>query len=131
MDRGGAPKWALDKPERIDNAADGPRPFISEKKILEWIRDDLRRTTKLDRPFKRYFTLAHLHNNPKVSHEDLRYYRAALSKICNSLSWTPEIYVPQALDKYGAVFKIDLRQYGWEKAAANVSHTVRLTNSHS
>ena len=51
-----------------------------------------------DRPYFRYFSLAHMHNNPDVKEADLRLYRAALSKVINSLSWKNGIVIPEALE---------------------------------
>jgi len=65
--------------------------------------------------FQRYFTLSHLHNNPGVSAEDMRWQRAALSKAVNSLSWKPSIVIPKALDKEETVFAVDLRDLDWDR----------------
>src|SRR5262249_1264012 len=62
------------------------------------------------------FSLAHIHNNPGVSDEDLRYHRAAMSKVLNSLSWKPRIVVPEAIDKAATVFAVDVRALDWDRA---------------
>jgi serine/threonine-protein kinase len=89
---------------------------LSEESTLAVVRDHLRNLpAQRDQPFQRYFTLTHLHNNPSVSDQDLRWHRAALAKAVNSLSWKPAIVVPRALDKDETVFAVDLRDLDWER----------------
>ncbi|HEY1377266.1 MAG TPA: hypothetical protein VGF55_10755, partial [Gemmataceae bacterium] len=97
-------------------ARPGGRPFVSEKDALVAVRDHLRGLTDAaDQPFQRYFTLTHLHNNPAVSDDDLRWQRAALAKAVNSLSWKPRIVVPRPLDKAETVFVVDVRELDWDR----------------
>jgi serine/threonine-protein kinase len=95
--------------------ASARRAFLSEKDALVAVRDHLRGLPTEDQPFQRYFALAHLHNNPAVSDEDLRWQRAALAKVINSLSWKPRVVVPKAVDKGEAVFAVDLRDLDWDR----------------
>jgi serine/threonine-protein kinase len=85
--------------------------------MLEAIRDDLRRAPANDRTYLRYYTLTHLHNQPRtrISDADLRLYRAAFSKAINSLSWKRAIVIPRAVDKEQTIFCIDLRDLDWDK----------------
>jgi serine/threonine-protein kinase len=92
------------------------RPFIALKKVLKTVRDHLAKDENLDRrPYLRYFSLAHVHNDPAVSNEDLRYHRAALAKVVNSLSWAPRVAVPEAVDPAGTVFAVDVRDLTWDR----------------
>jgi tetratricopeptide (TPR) repeat protein len=63
-------------------------------------------------PFARYFTIAHMYNLG-LSEDELETYRHGLSKLVNSLSWAPDIAVPQAIDRARTIFRIDLRRYRW------------------
>ncbi len=91
------------------------RDYIPLKTILTLIRDDLAKPANRDaRVYLRYFSLVNIHNEARVSEEELRYHRAALSKVLNSLSWKSSIVVPRALDKQETVFAIDLRDLDWE-----------------
>ena len=90
------------------------RPFISEEQLLAAINADLREVSRADRRHQRYFSLVHLHNNNNINDADLRLYRAALSKVVNSLSRQPDIIVPVAIDETQSVFRIDLRDVGWD-----------------
>jgi Planctomycete cytochrome C len=91
------------------------REFVSQKAVLTAIRDHLRAADKDEAPYLRFFTLTHLYNNPNVPNTDLPLYRAALSKAINSLSWKPDIVVPQAIDKEQTVFVVDVRDLDWDR----------------
>jgi serine/threonine-protein kinase len=94
---------------------DDGRPHVGVKEVLTAIRDDLRQADAEDRPYLRYFTLNHLHNNPKVPDADLVVYRAALSKAVNHLSWKPDVVVPRAVDKDQTVLAVDVRKLDWDR----------------
>ncbi len=92
-----------------------PRPFRSELKTLISLREDLQDLKIKDRPFHRYFSLTALHNNSsQVSDFDLRYYRAALAKALNSLTWEPQLVAPRPIDNEATLLAIDLRDLGWD-----------------
>ena len=108
--------------EWIESGAARPRaavrPQVTELDVMLAIRNDLqdpKSSLDSDRRFKKYFSIAHLHNNATISDEDLKVYRAALSKAVNSMSSEPAIRVPRAVDQHETVFVIDLRHYGWEQ----------------
>lgn len=92
------------------------RKYQGNIELVEKIHNHLLETDTEDRPYSRYFSLGHLsNNNQHVSDLELRLYRAALSKVLNSLSYEPLIVVPQAIDDEQTVFHIDIRDYGWTK----------------
>jgi len=98
------------KPEREK------RPFKREEGIQADILNDLRGAKTSDRTFQRYFTITHLYNNNEnVSAFDLRLYRAAFAKAVNHLSWESRIVVPTAIDREQTIFRLDLRDLGWDK----------------
>jgi serine/threonine-protein kinase len=93
-----------------------PRPFRSERDVLAAIGEHLNRADTSTRPFLRYFTLTNLYNNhQQVSDDEMRLYRAALSKLVNSLSWQNAIVLPTAIDAEQTIFAVDLRDLGWDK----------------
>ena len=93
------------------------REFVEWKTVLQAIRDDLQQAAPETRPHLRYFTLTHLYNNVEgVTELEMRLYRAALSKALNSVSWEPDLVIPQALDAEQTVFRVDLRHLGWDDA---------------
>jgi tetratricopeptide (TPR) repeat protein len=93
-----------------DSAA--KRHFLSDADVLRQIDDDLQTLEERQQRVSRYFTIAHLYNLG-LSEDELETYRQALSKLVNSLSWTSDIAVPQAIDPARTIFRIDLRRYRW------------------
>lgn len=103
------------------------RRFISEADILRAISDHNRREDISDRPFYRYFSFAHLHNNQTVTQDQLRVFKAALSKAINAMSRERSIVVPEVVDPkdetcyvdrrngHETIFAIDLRDVGWDE----------------
>lgn len=91
------------------------RPFVSLADNLEAMRQHLRRNDRAARPYQRYFTFTHLHNNPKIGDRDLRLYQAALSKLLNSLSWKRAVVLPQPVDAAQTVFAVDIRKLDWDR----------------
>jgi mono/diheme cytochrome c family protein len=89
------------------------RVFIGERTLLATIAADLQTIPAGQRRDVRYFSLQHLWNNPSVSEEQLRFTRAAVSKLINSLSSEANIVVPAVVDADGLVLRINLRDYGW------------------
>ena len=102
----GAPNWQREIAKPVDT-----------KQILTAMRDYVFKAKADDRKYLRFFTLDHLYNNKaKVSELDLRLYRAALSKVLNSLSYEPDIVVPQAVPGTNdTVYVIDISKIGWHK----------------
>ncbi|MCA9075916.1 MAG: hypothetical protein KDA93_12835 [Planctomycetaceae bacterium] len=105
----------------IDSGAEAPsetvlrREFVSITDNYAAVAADLRKYPEEDYDRLRYFTITHLHNNATVSDQDLQIYKAALSKLINSLSWEPDIYLPVEVDPHGTVLRIDLVSIGWDK----------------
>ena len=64
--------------------------------------------------YQRFFTLTHLHNNPKVTDSQMRLYRAGLAKLLNSLSWRKAIVYPTPVDAQGTILALDLRDLDWD-----------------
>jgi serine/threonine-protein kinase len=100
-------------PAVSDPTADRPRVTMAD--VMAAVAADLRTFPSDDRPRLRYFSIAHLHNNPTVSDADLRVYRAALSKLVNSLSWQPTLLIPQPVDAHATVLRVDLVRLGWDR----------------
>src|SRR5262249_51549237 len=77
--------------------APAARPYVSRQAQVDAIVKHLRATPEKDRPYQRYFSFAHLHNNHTIYEQDLQTYRAGFIKLINSLSWQPALVVPQVL----------------------------------
>jgi serine/threonine-protein kinase len=91
------------------------RAFRSTKDNYIAILQHLRKLPFQDRPFQRYFTLTHLHNNKAPSDADLRLVRAALSKFINHISWKNAIVVPEPIEPDGIVLAVDIRRLDWDR----------------
>jgi serine/threonine protein kinase len=91
------------------------RPFQTEQSILTAIVQHLRKVPIADRQYQRFFTLTHLYNNKIVRDDELRLYRAALSKTANSVSWKHSIAVPRPIDDAQTILCVDLRDLGWDE----------------
>ncbi len=92
--------------------------YISIDTMLSLMRNDISDTTEIspdEREFIRYFTLTHLYNSG-ICGEDLEVYRYALFKLINSLSTGNKVVLPEAIDERATIFRIDLRDYGWDAA---------------
>ena len=101
----GAPDWAT--------TFTTDSRFISPDEVLDTIEEHLTSLEPFDRAFARYFTLTHLYN-AGATPEILAEYRAALSKLINSLSWGRTITNPLPVDPQATIFYIDLRHYEWD-----------------
>lgn len=88
-------------------------PFISLDEMIISMNADIAATPIEDRRFVRYLTLTHLYNSGLCS-SALDTYRAAISKLINSLSREPLIVQPDVLGADGTILRIDLRDYGWD-----------------
>lgn len=92
------------------------RNYVQWQNILQAMYDDLRVAEPEYRPYYRYFTLTHLYNNVEgVTELEMRLYRAALAKALNSVSWEPDLCMPHALDPDQTLFRVDIRQLGWDE----------------
>lgn len=109
------------------------RKFMTEKKVLELIRDDLNEIEKSDPgklPRIRYFTTTHLYNAilineesrglkkeeiEKVLQNKLDKYHRGLSMLLNSLSWAANIKQPLPVkNSQNTIFRIELDWYMWD-----------------
>lgn len=104
----GAPNWMITEVNRL---------FITQKTLLDTIRDHIDTLSVSDQPFARYFSMTHLYN-AGVPENILTEYKLALSKLVNSLSWGSTIFNPQPIDTTETIFYIDLRYYEWENSNA-------------
>jgi hypothetical protein len=107
-------QWILcDAPEP---AGSEERAFIANGTVHEILRDDVESLSEQERPFARYISLVHLYN-AGISEDELETYRVGLSKLLNSLSWSPYITNPEPVDGQALLYRVDLRDYRWEASA--------------
>jgi hypothetical protein len=96
------------------------RPRVGNGEIIQSIQNFLiSKVAPEKQQFRVFFSLAHLHNNPRIFDRELRLYRAALSKAINSLSRHNRVVVPDEVDAHGTVYSVDIQQLGWMKNATD------------
>lgn len=96
------------------------RPFVGLDDTLELVRQDFYDPSQVevgDRAYVRYFSLVHLYNAGECD-DAIEVHRRALSKLANSLSVADDIAAPRAIDAQRLLFRVDLRDYGWDGAIA-------------
>jgi hypothetical protein len=89
--------------------------FISSDDLYQEIAFDLASSDADDQPFIRYISLAN-DANARGCGEVLNLQRAALSKLVNSVSTDPRVSQPIAIDSDQTLYRIDIRDYGWDQA---------------
>ncbi|MGB7343135.1 MAG: c-type cytochrome domain-containing protein [Pirellulaceae bacterium] len=93
------------------------RKTVDEMSIVRLIRNDLQNKKRTDRRHFRYFSMHHSANNSRFDNSDLRMFRAALSKLLNSLARTSLLTLPEVIEgeplTNDMVYRIDLRDFGW------------------
>jgi hypothetical protein len=104
-------KWIIDGAQFPKEVVRTP---VDDRTALTAVRDHLKSLSAADRPYQRYLSLNDLHNNKTIAAQTLRVHRAAASKLVNSLSWQPEIVVPEKIKgTEDTILNIDLRKLGW------------------
>jgi serine/threonine-protein kinase len=107
-------KWIEKGAPRFENNPGDKRRYIPLDEIFIAIRADLVQVPHAARKRIRYYSIHHLHNNPELTNADLAVFRAALSKLINSLSWNRKLHVPTTVNNTeGTILKIDLQEIGW------------------
>ncbi len=97
----------------LTNRQQAERPFISDDQISQYIQTD-QASLGADGEDARYLSLAHLYNAGD-SEEQIEMYRQGLTKLLNSLTWSPEPIIPVAIDPERTVYRIRLSELGWRK----------------
>ena len=89
-----------------------PLPFLSSDEVLATLVEDLQGAESPTTT--RYVSLTYA-SNAGACGAELERHRSALFKAVNSVSTRPAIAVPAAIDPMGLLYRIDLRDYGWER----------------
>lgn len=92
-----------------------PRPFVSARDVYTAIAEHLRKTPAANRRFQRFFTLEHLHNNPRVADAEVERCRSALTALVRRLRPAFASGEARPLDAARTVYALDLRTLGWER----------------
>ncbi len=104
----GAPDW--------DNLPGPQTAFLSIDARLDLMLGDLRSfATQTERQRIRYIDLSHL-SNAGFSTQQINEYREGVSLLVNSLSFGSAVVPPPSIDSNKLIYRVDLRQYGWNAA---------------
>jgi hypothetical protein len=75
---------------------------------------DIVTRSEAERPFVRYLGLVHL-QNAGACPDELERGRTALREAVNMISLAPAIHAPQPVGGSAALYRIDLRDYAWDR----------------
>jgi mono/diheme cytochrome c family protein len=89
--------------------------FVSFDDVYSEIQRDLFQQEADERIFIRYLGITNRYN-AGVCSQDLESERWSLSKLVNSLSTEAQISPPVAIDRNNLIYRIDIRDYGWNRA---------------
>jgi mono/diheme cytochrome c family protein len=88
--------------------------FISYDDVYVQMQSDILHQKAEDREFIRYIGVTNRYN-AGVCTQDLETERHSLSKLVNSLSIENSIRTPVGIDENDLIFRIDIRDYGWNR----------------
>lgn len=88
--------------------------FVSFDQVYASLADDLLAQDAGDRPFIRYFGIVNAYNAGACG-AALEREQFALFKTINSVSTEPQVVRPQAIDSREILFRVDIRDYGWDR----------------
>ncbi len=86
----------------------------SRDRLLQAAATDLLDTPDADQTFVRYFFLT-AGETDSLCRAELDQLRAALSALVNGMSTRVAIRAPQAIESQALVYRIDIRDYGWDR----------------
>jgi hypothetical protein len=92
-----------------------PLPFLSVDEAYAAMRADVEARPEAERPFLRYSGVSYA-SNAGVCGAALDEQRHALFKLVNSVSTASEVHVPAPIDPEQRLYRIDIRDYGWDRA---------------
>ncbi len=100
---------------RVDTAALASRKQITYVDMLARMDADLKKVDAQTQIFTRYLCLTTQYNGG-APEEKMEVYRFAMAKAVNSLSFSPKIIAPVAIDTEKTIFRIDIRDYKWRRS---------------
>ncbi len=112
-------KTWIDCGARLDEMGSSPRAEISMASRIALMQADVEQRNFEARQNTRYLVLTHLFN-AGLDEATLDSYREGLSFALNSLSSNPEIVRPEPIDADRTVYRIDLRDYGWNRSTWSI-----------
>ena len=92
-------------------------PFMSQDDQIALMASDIQKLDSTDQPFTRYLTITYSSNAGGCEGErkELERQRFALFKSINSVSTNPVIGNPTPIDEGNTIYRIDIRDYNWDR----------------
>lgn len=97
------------------------RRFLDDDTINKAILNDLINLSEFERKETRYITHTHLYNaapitaTPKQLAASMNYFRLAIAKLINSVSYAPALHTPEVVDgTNGTVLRINIGDLKWD-----------------
>ena len=92
-------------------------PFQSSDDQIIAMSNDIQRIDSQDQPFTRYLTITYASNGGGCEgpRKDLERQRFAMFKAINSVSTDTKVGVPQPIDDAQTIYRIDIRDYNWDR----------------
>jgi cytochrome c5 len=91
-----------------------PLPFVSSDEQIAAMAQDVAGLREEDKPFTRYMTITYASNAGQCG-LNLQRQRYALFKAINSVSTETKVVKPTAIDENELIFRIDIRDYNWDR----------------
>jgi mono/diheme cytochrome c family protein len=88
---------------------------VSFDQLYDKVSEDLRAQEDRDQPFIRYISLANRVTAGVCTNTTLDIERQGLTKMMNMLSVETKIAKPEVVDKAQTLYRIDLRDFGWNR----------------
>jgi hypothetical protein len=92
-------------------------PFMTNDDQISLMAQDISKLDSTDQPFTRYLTITYSSNAGGCEGErkELERQRFALFKAINSVSTNPVIGNPAPIDEGNTIYRIDIRDYNWDR----------------
>lgn len=92
-----------------------PPPFMDTDTQIRLMQADMASLDVEDQPFTRYLTVTYA-SNAGLCGRPLQRQRYAMIKGINSVSTDTQVHEPEAIDQDELIYRIDIRDYGWDRA---------------
>jgi serine/threonine-protein kinase len=107
-------QW-IDELQPLESDACQPVALMTSDEQIQAMADDVADLDAKDQPFTRYLTVTYSSNTGACGRE-LDRQRYALMKGINSVSTESTIGNPVPIDKNNLIYRIDIRDYNWDRA---------------
>ena len=97
----------------LADTAPEPRTYVSMADMYAMAHADLQAQPTNRRDRIRYISMRTMWNDPDVTDENYQGYLAGTVKLLNALSWNPNVYKFEKVDKHGVLLRVFLPDLDW------------------